>query len=505
MLTPSTTPDEIYQMDSRRELFVDDWLIVAREGAVTLRLHEPIAREVALVTDRPWEGNMAGYITVFQDGERYRMYYQTGRFNEVPGGPQPIDVMICLAESRDGLRWERPDLELFEYQGSRRNNIVVMGEGEQRIGSIAFVPFKDTRPGVDPQALYKAVATGRAFRRVGGKLRSELYALISPDGVHWSLLQPAPIMTEGAFDSQNLVFWDPLRGAYRAYFRDFQEGRRRILTATSPDFVHWSAPAWLDYPGAADHELYTNQVLPYYRAPHLLVGFPTRYIDRPSSPAIDALPEREHRKLRGQHHPRYGAALTDGLFMSSRDGQRFHLWDEAFIRPGPQLLQNWTYGDNYQCWGLWESPSERSGAPPELSFISTENSWRDTYTVFRRFSLRIDGFVSLQAPYKGGEVLTRPLTFAPPTSGSEATSGSGCRLHLNFATSAAGGVWVEVQDGAGQPIPGFSRADCYEVIGDELDRVVAWQGGSDLSALAGTPVRLKFILKDADLYAMRFG
>ncbi|MSP13745.1 MAG: hypothetical protein EXR62_12420 [Chloroflexi bacterium] len=488
-----TTHDAIYDIGTKRELFVDDWLIEAREESVTHRLHQPTPREEALVTDRPWEGNMCGYVTVFQDGDRYRMYYRTGRFNEVPGGQQPTDCVVCLAESADGIHWERLELGLFEHQGSRRNNILVVGAGEDYIGSDAFAPFLDTRPGVDPRALYKAAAIGHSFRRVGNKWRAELYAMCSPDGIHWSLLQPEPIMTEGAFDSQNLAFWDPLRGEYRAYFRDFQEGRRRILTATSQDFIHWSDPAWLDYPGAADHQLYTNQVLPYYRAPHIFVGFPTRYVERTWSPSIDALPELEHRKMRGQLHPRYGAAVTDGLFMSSRDGARFHLWDEAFIPPGPQLQRNWAYGDNYQCWGLWETPSDRAGAPPELSFISTENYWRDTFTVFRRFTLRIDGFASINASYAGGAVLTRPMTFA------------GSKLHLNFATSAAGGVWVELQDAAGQPIPGFSRDDCYEVIGDELDRVVAWQGGSDLSALAGTPIRLKFTLKDADLYAMRFG
>jgi hypothetical protein len=89
-------------------------------------------------------------------------------------------------------------------------------------------------------------------------------------------------------------------------------------------------------------------------------------------------------------------------------------------------------------------------------------------------------------------VVTKPLVFA------------GCALSLNFATSAAGGVKVELQDANGQPFPGFSLADCQEQIGNELERVVNWKGGANLSTLAGKPVRLRFTLKDADVFAFRF-
>ena len=89
-------------------------------------------------------------------------------------------------------------------------------------------------------------------------------------------------------------------------------------------------------------------------------------------------------------------------------------------------------------------------------------------------------------------MLTRPLTF------------SGKGLELNFATSAAGGIRVEIQDASGQPLPGFALADSLETIGNELDRVVRWKQGSDLSKIAGNPVRLKFVLSDADVFSLRF-
>ena len=106
--------------------------------------------------------------------------------------------------------------------------------------------------------------------------------------------------------------------------------------------------------------------------------------------------------------------------------------------------------------------------------------------------MRIDGFVSLEAPLSGGELLTKIVTF------------EGNEMAINFATSAAGSVRVEVQDEKGMPIEGYALSDCEEIYGDSIERVVAWKRGPDVSALAGKPVRLRFVLKDADLFSFRF-
>jgi len=478
---------EIVDIGARRELFVDTWLAEALSGGAALRLHHPTPRGEALVTDQPWEGNMCGYATLFRDGDKRRLYYHTGHFDPQLGFDTPQGMSICYAESSDGITWRKPALDLFPFPGHARTNIVTLGGGPEQKGVHGFAPFRDACPHAAPEARYKALGACRAHTT------GALYALISPDGLRWSLLQDGPVMTDGAFDSQNLAFWDSLRGEYRAYIRDFRNHRRGIRTCTSPDFVHWSAPQWLEYGDAPDDQLYTNQVLPYERAPHLFVGFPSRYVERPWSPTIEDLPEPEERRIRNKFHPRYGAAITDGLFMSSRDGLHFHRWGEAFIRPGPQTKGNWVYGDNYQCWGLIETPSERAGAPAELSFVASEHYWRGQATIFRRYTLRLDGFCSIAAPMAGGEIVTRPLRF------------EGSRLHLNIATSAAGGAWVELQDPQGQAIPGYALEDCYEIVGDEIERAVRWRGGVDVAALAGRPVRLRIVLRDTDLYALRFG
>jgi hypothetical protein len=326
---------------------------------------------------------------------------------------------------------------------------------------------------------------------------------------------PEPVITKGAFDSHNLAFWDSERGEYREYHRDFRDGRD-IRTSTSQDFLHWTEPEFLSYsanvdpgrggaqpadvkdpvgakyPGGRVSELYTNQIAPYFRAPHLLLGFPTRYIDRGWTESAKALPRYDYRQVRAKSSPREGTAVTDSMFITSRDRKHFSVWPESFVRPGLRTRDSWFYGDTYQNWGLVETKSAVEDAPPELSLYVTERTGRETGAAVRRYSLRIDGFVSLHAPLVGGELLTKPITFA------------GKQLVLNVSTSAAGTVRGEIQGADGRRMPGFALADCHDVYGDDLERAVRWKGNPDLSSLAGKPVRLRLEVKDADVYSFRF-
>ena len=356
--------------------------------------------------------------------------------------------------------------------------------------------FKDNNPKSPKGAKYKAI-----LRSSGDK---GLLALKSPDGLHWSLMSDKPVITAGAFDSQNLAFWDPVRKEYRAYWRIFTagvtdkdnwkpEGFRDIRTAVSKDMITWTNQKDLKYTDSPDEHLYTNQIQPYYRAPHLFVGFPTRYVERGWNKSMEALPELKHRKLRSSINDRYGMAISEGLFMSSRDGVNFDRWQEAFLRPGIERPGTWHYGHQYLGWQIVETASSMKGAPNEISLYATEGYWTEKSDQLRRYTLRLDGFVSASAPLKGGDLLTKPFTF------------NGKELKLNFSSSAAGGIKVEIRDEKGKAIPGYSAADNDEVFGDAIERPVYWKDkGSDVSALAGKTVRLHFTLRDADLYAFQF-
>lgn len=464
------------EIGDRRELFVD-YFLIEKIGGIRLRLHSPTPREIVLVHDEPWEGSGCGYHTIFRDGDIIRMYYMAADYTNADGtkiASRPI--YACYAESRDGLNWTKPDLGIIEFNGSKKNNIVWTGPGADN-----FTVFKDSNPARLPGEEYKAVAIGP----------EGLWAFTSSDGVHWKNLAEKPIITKGGFDTQNIAFWDPLRRHYWAYIRDFHNGLRDIRVTTSQDFREWTEPVMLKFIDSPEEQLYTNQVTPYHRAPHLFIGFPVRYVERPWSPSFDFLPDPEHRRNRMKFEPRFGTAITDSLFMTSRDGLTFHRWGEAFIRPGIQRKHNWLYGDCFQDWGLIETAGDDPSAPGELSLYVTENDWK-TAVHLRRYTLRIDGFVSLEAPLEAGEVLTKPLVF------------NGKILTLNFSSSAAGNIYIELLDQDGKILPGFSLADCDEIFGDSPERVVTWKGGSDISQFAGRPIRLRIVMRDADLYSLRF-
>lgn len=483
-------PSKPIDIGSRRELMVDEALIDRFLGKAELRLHHPVPREEVLRWDKPWEGNTTSYTEVFRVKDRYQLFYRGWHYKLDPKLAQGHAPFPCLAESDDGIHWRRPELELVTFQKSNKNNILEVPTrvGKYRTIHSTFTVSINENPDAPPHARY-----------IGFVLATDprgLLPLQSADGLRWQPVTEELVIAGDAFDSPNRVFWDTARGEYRAYWRYFSggelgKGLRGIKTATSRDLVKWSKGIPLAYPGVPEEQLYTNQIFPYYRAPHLLVGFPNRYLDRGWSEAMRALPDKEHREMRAKAVERVGTALTDTLFMSSRDGSTFQRWGEAFLRPGIERPGTWNYSHTHASCPVVETRSALPGAPNELSLYVTEDYWTGKEgSALRRYTLRIDGFVSVNARFAGGEFVTKPLVFA------------GDRLVLNFSTSVAGALRVELQDGAGKPIPGYGLEDCPVLFGDSLERAVAWKQG--VRTLAGTPVRMRFVMKDADLFSFRF-
>ena len=463
-VSPATLAGDpaVVEIGDHREMFVDDFLIDSLDGA-RLELHAPRPAEKVFTLDRPWEGIYSGYFTVIQDGDRYLIYYRG-----MPEARHTFDVEVtCVAESADGIHWTKPNLGLFEVRGSRENNVILA----RHRACHNFAPLLDTNPAAPPSERFKAL---------GGTGQPGLVALTSADGIHWKDIQKEPVITKGAFDSQNVAFWSESEQCYVCYFRVFEDGTRWISRATSKDFRNWTEPVQMGLDGKPREHLYTNQTTPYVRAPQIYVGTPTRFF-----PGRRVLSDEVLKEIDTPTDWKYHNDCADIVFTSTRGGGDFkRTFLEAFIRPGRDP-RNWTSRASYAAHGIHLS------GPDELSLWVQHNCGYVTSHI-RRYTLRVDGFVSVKAPYGGGRMVTKPFTF------------KGGKLTINYASSAGGGLRVEIQDASGQPIKGFAEADCPEIIGDEIAREVSWKGGSDVSSLAGKPIRLRFMMRDADLFSIQF-
>ncbi len=445
-------------INSRLELFVDGWLIEEMNG-VSLQMHSPVPQEIALEFNQPWEGSISYDPVVMKEGDRYRLWYR-GCGSESTWENQ----CTAYAESADGVHWERPTLGIFEFNGNRENNIVLQGSEAK-----ALCVFKDGNPKAPDSERYKAIGVGSPIDK-----RATLRGFTSPDGVHWETLDQDPILIAPddpwpMFDSHNVAFWDTQQHRYVAYARGWiPPGIRAIRRSVSDDFRHWSDLEFIDLGNSPTEHLYKNACTQYFRAPHIYLMFPKRFV-----------PDRKFDK----DWPANG--LSESVFMTSRDGLH---WDRRFMEPFVGLgsdPDSWTDRNLYV--GVGVVPT----GPAEMSIYFMEHYRRPSIRL-RRGALRTDGFVSVNAPYAGGEFLTKPLIF------------KGDRLVLNYATSVAGGLRVEIQDAAGQPIDGYRLSECVEIFGDEIERVVRWENGSDVGSLAGRAVRLRFVMAAADLYAIQF-
>ena len=461
VVVTSVGAGEPIDIGTRRQLFVDGYLIKSMNN-VRQVLHRPVRGEVAIKPEHPWEKHGVSYMVTFRDGDKFRAWYRT---DAAAFGKQKRRDMTAYAESTDGIHWHKPKLGIIDFDGSKENNLVWNGAASN------MAVFKDGNPATNPKERYKAVVRGR-----------DLFALVSPDGLHWKLVQKEPIFSDRPFDSHNIAFWDDATKQYVVYTRgtrkdgnlgrgtqrSFRGGVRWIRRATSKDFRTWTELQPIQTGDAPLEEFYTNATVRYERAPDFLFMFPSRFVSgREPKPGW-----------------KFGKGVNDIAFLTSRDGIHFdRTFLEAFVRPG--LDQgNWHERSLYMERGILQT------SPTELSMFAMQN-WRLPSVHIRRYTLRPDGFVSINAPYKGGEFITKPLTF------------TGRELRLNYSTSAVGAIQVEIQDTDGKAIPGFALKDCIEIYGDKLDGPVRWKLHDDVSLLTGRSVRMRFVMSDADLYAFR--
>ena len=316
--------------------------------------------------------------------------------------------------------------------------------------------------------------------------------------------------------SPNVTFWDERIAKYTAYFRVKLRTKgsptRCVARAESPDLGSFPAAedcpvvmrADLGHPGrytalkkvhVSVLDTYTNGTIKYPWADDAYFMFPTEYYHYGSY----------HQEFRKAFPVNAGA--LDARFAASRDGTHWRQYDH---RPFIPLGMRGEFDSKrvYPAYGIVLAPNGREMYLYYLGTSETHGWDQDDgnnklltaaglaptgRSVLSRAVVRRDGFVSVRAAYQGGEFTTPLLRF------------TGEQLLINVDTSASGELRVELQDESGAPVPGFTLNDCAIIhTANEINRVVKWKQGTSLASLAGTPVRLRFVMRDVDLYAFQF-
>jgi hypothetical protein len=479
----------IIDLSNKREMFWDDYL-VDRSLSDTVAQVCPLGEgtQVAEVPDP-----IISYPSICKVDDEYRMYY-IGGWND---GEVMLDdgssyhLGVKVITSRDGINWEFPKVN------GRDDNVAI-----ENVLDNVFV-YRDTNPDCPAEELYKAVASGRYFDNKYG-----LYMFTSADGFDFKIARF--ITDKGSFDTCNTLHY--IDGRYVCYIRSWHDYKapanetkcmmndfyntptpnnevcrlRSICVLYSDDCVNWSDPVELIYNDDLDHQMYTNNAMVYERAPHLMIGFPSRYCERLTwNENYSQLSGYERRwKSYNSANPRQGLALTDCLFMFSRDTKTWTRYSEAFITPGYETEHNWVYGDCYPAFGFIDSGKEYY-----MMYSKGYHHEFDKPKPIYMYKVRKDGFACQKADSKERLLVTKPITF------------KGNALHLNFETSAYGYIIVELLDEKGNEIEG---KNCFEVFGNSIDRKVIFEDGSDFSEYEGKTIRLRFRMRDAKLYSMKF-
>jgi hypothetical protein len=443
-----------------------------------------VTGERLLTGDRPWESwQLGGMSSLLHENGRFRLWY--GVSHGIRNGEE---YAVAYAESDDGLHWTKPDLGLVEYEGSRKNNLVV---GYSSVVGQVFVD-----PNSPENARYRMLVA--IYPHKPGDPPRYLTLLSSPDGLRWTAPE-RNVVREGEFalDTQSQAYWDRDRQSYVLFTRmgpwrqvGRSESRDPFVFPPPVHVLRPETPSRADYyqAGVTQYAEARNAyfaLVPVFFHPGDERGQPTdghpllrfRYMgNEVSAVAPDTLDlhlftsdDSIAWERRGEHEPFVGLG-PDGRF------------DSRSLYPGVgyAVLKDelWFYYSAYDC--------------THIESLDGDRPFEKSLGTITRATLRRDGFVAARAGHAGGELRTHPVTF------------TGSQLELNLDCSAGGFANVELQSATGEPLPGYTLADSDRIYHNNLRKIVTWKGQADLSSLSGRPVRLRIQLRDSKLYALQF-
>lgn len=487
--------DGIYQLQSHKQLFVDD-LIVESIGTAKRVVHpfKKDPRNPVFEQEYPWErqGTLNFVSSVHYDPEQ-RLF--TAWYHSMLGAPDgkkgELGRTPLIAYSADGIRWQRPLIGEREWGGSKVNNVVGMANNivplptandpAKRYAGFLYHPEKNAMSvayspdGLTGWSEFKAVCGGG--RDVVTACRDDL-----GDGyfsfMKWRL---------GAWNRRAAwAAWGPTPDA-------MTRGPINVNAdlnddAGSADRIAAAYPT-LDFIQASQFHTEIYEVTPFIYEGHYF-GLPMRFdVSGKGGGNVDG--------------------ITDVTLIASRDKQGKSGWQrpggakgsDGVAMPSVLSLGKWGEWDSGQIYGpngllvvddeiVFYYTGACFGHEPAGSKSDGEGN-RAYRAAIGRATLRLDGLVSLKADAGEATIVTKLVSF------------TGKQLQVN-AVCPSGSLRVELVDALGNPVPGFSLADCDPFSGDALRHVVSWHGKSDLSSLAGKPLQVRFQLRDGNLYAMQF-
>ena len=452
------------EIGNRKQLFIDDHVVESTQG-VTRRLNrlERHPGNPVLVGDRPWERWMIspnGRAVLFdrETGE-FKMWYMASHPEE--GAPGGFRYKVGYAVSQDGIEWEKPNLGQVDWEGSRDNNLIPRGVNWMRRANV----IKDLRD-PDPQRRFKMTYVD-VFD--GGAAITKGY---SSDGVHWRLNGDGKPWFRRPHNG-NLLGWDPRIERYVFYVR-MRAAQNTVGRAVSPDFVTWSEPETVMAPGPAEPDLHFKGLAAFLYE-DLYLGW-LWVFERGAKEFVAAAAEL--------------AVSRDGIHWNRPFPGSFVLergedpaWDSRLSIPVAPVVHDqriWCY-----YWG--------ENMPYTMDAIrKVKDGWVQDGRRIQRATglatLRLDGFVALSA--KGDGSVTTKLLETP-----------GGRLAIN--ARVRGELRAEVLDENGKVMPGYGFQQCSPIRGDSLHHDVTWGSGADLVPRRKAGLRIRFHLRDTDLYAFQ--
>ena len=464
---------------------------------MSIEMNPPIKMGPVLKPERPWEREWCGaYISVLEDQGVYRMWYGANG--------EDYKSRLCYATSLDGLHWERPELGLVEYEGSRSNNLVSDSSWE---GAVTLDPI------APPESRFKALK----YEGLPGDTRfaGMMVLATSPDGMHWDAEYPA---LPGISDTTSQLLWDERLGKYVAYLRGYPRTtlercvvrceiprddilmpwpyartEDQLFIGSYPRISTDNVPAVIarDDRDPVHCSVYTPSVHHYPWADNVYLAFPSFF--RHTDPdevkrraEVGLAPQDPFREDR-RDVPMSG--IMEVQLTGSRDGicwerpdRRPYLprgtvesTDSQLVFMGQGMLRRGS--EIYMYYAGMASPHEAPHYEDNALMLAVQ---------------RLDGFVSVEANHEGGEFTTPPLTF------------SGDNLQINVESSALGDVSVEVLDENRRPIPGYSALECDPILANDVALTVSWAGSEQLPRLDGSAICLRFKMRSAKLYAFQF-